>query len=138
MMKNVFIIPFLSMVLLLNASSLPAQNKSVSKKQPKTINYSKYIGKSVEHFFSDFNLPIKDTIGIREYFGMIGFILDLGNNVDLYIYPQVINDSANRKRKIEDSFDLNFFYHYNIRSILYRKNGKTIKVYGKYFGRLND
>jgi len=137
-MKNIFISIFFSVMLLLNVVNSSAQNNSSSKKQTKTINYSKYIGKTVEYFFSHFNLPIQDTIGIREYFGVVGFILKLDSAKSLYVYPQVINDSANRKRKIEDSFDLIFFYHYNIRSILYRKNGKTIKVYGKYNGRLKD
>jgi len=131
-MKNIF----LSVILLLAALQLSAQNTDGLKKRPKAINYSKYIGKTVEYFFKDFPLPIKDTIGIREYVGMVGFILKLDSSRSLYIYPRVINDSANRKRKIEDDLDLRFFYHYNVESILYRKNGKTMKVYGKYGGRL--
>ena len=60
----------ISGILLLNMLGLSAQNKSSSKAPFYKINYSKYIGKTVEYFFSDFKLPIKDTISIRDY----GFI----------------------------------------------------------------
>lgn len=130
-MKNIFIYFFLSLVLLLNTENLSAQNKCAKK-----INYSKYIGKTVEHFFSDFKLPIKDTIPIRDYTGIHRFILDLGEEVSLYITPKVVRDSVSLKRRVDDDFNLSFFYPYKIESIIYKKNGKTMKVYGKYDGRL--
>jgi len=135
-MKNIIVYIFLSVTLLLNAVHVTAQNTGGSKKQQKAINYSKYIGKTVAYFFSDFPLPIKDTIPIRSYTGIHSFILDIGDNYYLYITPQVVRDSVFLKRRIEDSFDLKVFYQYKIISILYKKNGETIKVYGKYNGRL--
>jgi hypothetical protein len=125
-------------MIIFNANDLYGQNKLALKNQSKSINYSKYIGKTVKYFFSDFSVPIKDTIPIRDYMGINSFILDLGNNVSLYIFPQLVKDSALAKRKIEDSFDLNFFNHYKIKAILYKKNGKTIKVYGKHNGQYRE
>ena len=63
------------------------------------------------------------------------FILDLGNNGDLYFVPKILKDSASMKRKIGEEFNLNFFYPYKIEAIVYAKKGKK-KIYGKYNGRL--
>jgi hypothetical protein len=117
---------------------LYSQNKPVVKNQSKPIKYSKYIGKTVQYFFSDFSLTIKDTIPLRDYMGINSFILDLGNHVSLYIFPQLVKDSTLAKRKIEESFDLSFFYHYKIKAILHKKKGKTIKAYGQYNGQYRD
>ena len=129
-MKNIITLCLLVMILLLNAGSLSAQSKS------KAINYSKYINKTVKYFFSDFKQPIKDTTPIRDYGIIHSFILDLGDNRYLYITPKVLKDSSSLKIKFDGDFDLSLFYPYKIKSIVYRKDGRTIKVYGKYNGRL--
>lgn len=130
-MKKSSVYILLGIVMLLNVMNLSAQNIDTLKCQRQSINYSNYIGKTVEYFFSDFPLPIKDTIPIRNYTGIHRFILDIGNGQYLYITPQEVRDSVFLKRRIEDSFDLKTFYHYKIKAISYKKNGEIIKIYGK-------
>lgn len=134
-MKNLFCIVLLN-IILGSWLNVGAQSNTSSKNKSKPVNYSKYIGKTVEYFFSNFPLPIKDTIPIRNYTGIHRFILDIGNNQYLYINPELIKDSSFLKRKREDDFELRAFYPYKITSIIHKKNGKLQKVYGKYNGRL--
>lgn len=108
------------MVLQIKAAAL-SQNINTQPHKLQTINYSKYIGRTVEYFFSNFSSPILVTIPIRNYTGINRFILKIGNNEYLYIIPKIIKDSTFLKRKPEDEFNLKAFYNYEIIGISYKK-----------------
>jgi hypothetical protein len=102
------------------------------------INYKKYINKKVTEFLSDFKRSVIDTIAIRDYVGITGFILKLKKQEFIYVYPKVTNDISNQNRKLNDPFDIKFFYPYKIRCIIIRKNGRTLRIYGRCSSRYRN
>ena len=126
MKKIFFIILSVGLMSFIKITAL-AQDKG----QLQTIEYSKYIGKTVKEFFSDFNLKILDTVAVREFAYISGFILKLEKNTSIEIYPKLVYDSIQFK-KMDDKFNVKLFYPNTIKCIRYKKNGKTLRVYGKY------